>query len=260
MAKFLRSAVFIATDSLLVAVTMAIPALGNSACPNVNCAVICNSSVTASYKPQLCESCKCLVQGASSSGLSDPATIEERLSAVETSLSQLKVMTGVLLAVVLLLLLAYVLLFIQRVNTPLLKLKRVLFCKKRAPRTNSTVGNPPATVGRLANHQSDCSPQRRRASESKPSTLGDTSLEPQPRPFRVRQPSESTCPEEGNDIPPQGYDNFGLSTSTIDTNALHNTSNSSTDTLGPAISTNTLHTTLPSFNHSPSNGHVHARI
>ncbi|XP_066940441.1 uncharacterized protein [Macrobrachium rosenbergii] len=245
MAKFLRSAVFIATDSLLVAVTMAIPALGNSACPNVNCAVICNSSVTASYKPLLCESCKCLVQG---------------LSAVETSLSQLKVMTGVLLAVVLLLLLAYVLLFIQRVNTPLLKLKRVLFCKKRAPRTNSTVGNPPATVGRLANHQSDCSPQRRRASESKPSTLGDTSLEPQPRPFRVRQPSESTCPEEGNDIPPQGYDNFGLSTSTIDTNALHNTSNSSTDTLGPAISTNTLHTTLPSLNHSPSNGHVHARI
>ncbi|XP_064112697.1 uncharacterized protein LOC135219679 [Macrobrachium nipponense] len=258
MANFRMSAVLI--DVLLVAVTVANPALGNSACQNANCAIICNRSNRTTYKPQLCETCKCSGEGASSSDLSDPDSLEKRLDAVETSLFQLKVMTGVLLAVVLILLLAFVLLFIQRLNTPLLKLKTVLFCKKKAPRTNSTIGNPPPTVGRLANHQSDCSPHLRRATESKPSTLGDTSLEPLPRPYRVRQPSESTCPEEGNDIPQQGYDNFGLSTSTIDANALHNTSNSSMDTLGPAISTNTLHTTLPSLNHSPLNGHVNARI
>lgn len=71
----------------------------------------------------------------------------------------------------------------------------------------------------------------------------------EPRPFRTRQPSESTCPEESSDMPDHAYDNLALSTSTI-----HNTSNSSTDTLGPAVSVNTLETTLPSGNHTSTHG------
>ena len=91
-------------------------------------------------------------------------------------------------------------------------------------------------------------------------TQRNDDLEPLPRPHRVRQPSESTCPEEGNDITPQGYDNLALSTSTIDASSPHNTSTSSTSTLGPALSTNTLHTTLPSENHLVSNGDINTRV
>ncbi|XP_068217318.1 uncharacterized protein [Palaemon carinicauda] len=239
-----------------VAVASSVPA-NTSDCPDVNCSAICDRR-SDDFKPQKCSSCNCPTGGAEDSSLTGVKLTEERLDALESSLFVLKTMTGVLLAVVLLLLLAFVLLFLYRMENPLLKFKRVLFCKKKGnAATKEQSGNMPTSIGRLADHQSDSSPQLRRPAESSPSTLGDTSLEPQPRSFRTRQPSESTCPEEDNDITPGGYDNFGLSTSTIDTNGVHNTS---LDTIGSQVSANTMQTTLPSMNHLPSNRPINTKI
>ncbi|XP_042857549.1 uncharacterized protein LOC122243878 [Penaeus japonicus] len=192
-------------------------------------------------------------------------TIEDRLATMEATVGELRVMTGVLLALVLLLILVVLAMLLHLTkNMPNLTLP-VFFknAKKGAANISEKnsihkncngVADPNVAVGRIANHQTSSSPKTRRASLRR-STYGpteDTVGQHEPRSFRVRQPSESTCPDEGADISQQGYDNLGLSTSTIHTSTLHNTSNSSTDTLGPTVSTNTLDTTLPSESNIPS--------
>lgn len=184
---------------------------------------------------------------------------------METTVKELRVMTGVLLALVLLLILVVVAMLLHLTkNIPKFTLP-VIFknAKKGAANINDKnsthktcngVADANAAVGRIANHQTSSSPKAKRASVRR-STYGpteDTVGQHEPRSFRVRQPSESTCPDEGADFSQQGYDNLGLSTSTIHTSNLHNTSNSSTDTLGPTVSTNTLDTTLPSESNLPS--------
>ncbi|KAG7176276.1 hypothetical protein Hamer_G009056, partial [Homarus americanus] len=177
------------------------------------------------------------------------------LAVLEEAVKELRVMTGILLGIVLLLLVALVVIifhifkFFPKLSLP------IFFSNNKKGNIQETAPHKPcngvdsnSTVVRIANYQNKHSPISKRVSVSQ-SVKGPTedtvgSHEFQPPSYRIRHPSESTCPDESNDMPPHVYDNLALSTST-----LHNTSNSSTDTLGAAVSTNTLETTLPSGNH-----------
>ncbi|XP_047491066.1 uncharacterized protein LOC125040534 [Penaeus chinensis] len=229
---------------------------------NVDCKKICDENGSF-YLPQDCTSC-CPRGGKEAMAVKEN-TVEGRLTAMEAAVNDLRVMTGVLLALVLLLILVVLTILLHLTkNIPKLTLP-VFFknAKKGAANLNDKssthktcngVADTNVAVGRIANHQTSSSPKTKKSSFRK-STYGpteDTVGQYEPRSFRVRQPSESTCPDEGADISQQGYDNLGLSTSTIHTSNLHNTSNSSTDTLGPIVSTNTLDTTLASENNIPS--------
>lgn len=235
---------------ILLVVCLALP-VAASTCAGVNCTHECSFD-SLIYKPQRCDQCCNVKEGSKD----DAAPQNNRLATMETAIGELRVMTGVLLALVLLLLLAVVALFLHVSKTfPTFHLP-VFFRNKsdiqeKPPHKPCNGVDPNTTVVIMPNSHGNRSPVAKRASMSKSArgptedSLGLHDLEP--RPFRTRQPSESTCPEETSDMPEHAYDNLALSTST-----LHNTSNSSTDTLGPSVSVNTLETTLPSVNHHPS--------
>ncbi|KAK8739210.1 hypothetical protein OTU49_003534 [Cherax quadricarinatus] len=221
---------------------------------NPRCYVICSqicSSENPSYNPQRCDDC-C---GTDYNNLETGSRVQQndRLAAMETAVSELRVMTGVLLVLVLLLFVAMVGLFLYFTNS-LPKFRLPVLFKNKCD--TKEVTNKPcngvdhnSTVVRIANYQSNHHSPRTNRSSVNMSSKGPTEdivnpPEFQPRPLRVRQPSESTCPDESSDLPQHAYDNLALSTST-----LHNTS---TDTLSAAVSTSTLETTLPSGNHLQS--------
>nr|XP_053651420.1 uncharacterized protein LOC128701617 isoform X1 [Cherax quadricarinatus]XP_053651431.1 uncharacterized protein LOC128701617 isoform X1 [Cherax quadricarinatus]XP_053651440.1 uncharacterized protein LOC128701617 isoform X1 [Cherax quadricarinatus]XP_053651450.1 uncharacterized protein LOC128701617 isoform X1 [Cherax quadricarinatus]XP_053651459.1 uncharacterized protein LOC128701617 isoform X1 [Cherax quadricarinatus]XP_053651469.1 uncharacterized protein LOC128701617 isoform X1 [Cherax quad len=257
---------------------------------NPRCYVICSqicSSENPSYNPQRCDDCcgtarrrqereesrseerECErsgpvreeVRSEKSGARKDYNNLEtgsrvhqnDRLAAMETAVSELRVMTGVLLVLVLLLFVAMVGLFLYFTNS-LPKFRLPVLFKNKCD--TKEVTNKPcngvdhnSTVVRIANYQSNHHSPRTNRSSVNMSSKGPTEdivnpPEFQPRPLRVRQPSESTCPDESSDLPQHAYDNLALSTST-----LHNTS---TDTLSAAVSTSTLETTLPSGNHLQS--------
>lgn len=224
----------------------------------VNCQQDCKPE-SPTYKPQRCDECCESPDG--SDERKDPVFRNDRLRAMETVVGELRVMTGVLLMLVVLLLVAVVGLFLYFTNSlPKLHIP-VLFRNKN--NNNKEASHKPcngidhnSTIVRIANYPSNHCPIANRSSVnmSGKGPTEDTVEPPEflPRPYRVRQPSESTCPEEGSDLPQHAYDNLALSTST-----LHNTSNSSTDTLAAAVSTNTMETTLPSVNNLHSiNGEI----
>lgn len=242
------------------------PVNGFSTCqiPNFSCDRDCRSD-SQNFQPQRCDSCCPKNGGGETVGLTGGDSIVNRLATVETTVADLKVMIAVLLALVVLLILAVVFLFLHRCNKipSSLGIPVVFRQKDKTPKTEKTTHKncngvtANGTVSRLANHQSKSSPQTKRSSLNRSISLS-TEVETPSRPYRIRQPSESTCPEEGDDInSPRGYDNLALSTSTIDTSTLHNTS---TDTLGPALSTHTLQTTLPSDPHFNSHAHNNTQV
>lgn len=248
--------------STFLAGAVAIPA--STGC-SINCNTECQPG-TPQYQPQRCDNC-CVSEDSDVGYQGESNSLSNRLAAVESIVYELRLMTGILLALVVLPMMAFVGLFVYlTIKLPKTFQLPFIFFKKKdndAKKSPQKICNGVTPNGRLANHQSTSSPPRSRSSITSCS-LGNTDSEHPPRPFRVREPSESTCPEEGNDITsPQGYDNLALSTSTIDTSStLHNTSNSSTDTLGPTLSTSTLHTTLPSEPHpfSSNNPHHNTRV
>ncbi|XP_066940637.1 uncharacterized protein [Macrobrachium rosenbergii] len=263
-----KSAAYFSTALVfvLLATVEAVPLERANLCYFITCRENCDPDKPEKYQPQRCERCTCLENGL---GRLDPnsLSIPERIAAMESSISELKATTGVQLCVVLLMLLVMIVLFVQGAdNFPKLDLP-VFFCKKKminaskdnAPTKNSIGVADTLTISRIVDKQSDSSLQVRTSSMTQ-SASGDSSLQIRPSHCRMRQPSESSCPEEGSDIGPQGYDNLGLSTSTIDIATTNNDANASTDTLGAGISTNTLHTTLPSEDYQASDEHTNTRM
>ncbi|XP_068216470.1 uncharacterized protein [Palaemon carinicauda] len=235
-------------------------------CYVITCRENCDPDKPEKYQPQRCQRCICPEREL---GRFDPnaQSIPERIAAMESSISELKATTGVQLSVVILMLLVMVVIFVQGAdNIPKLELP-VLFCKKKitdsskaiAPTKNCISAPDSLTISRIADKQSDSSIHIRTSSISQ-SAPNDTSLLVRPSSRRMREPSESSCPEEGNEIGSHGYDNLALSTSTIDMTTANNTTSASTETLDHGISTNTLHTTLPSEDYQASEENTTTRM
>ncbi|KAK7079267.1 hypothetical protein SK128_000952 [Halocaridina rubra] len=246
---------------LIPVVLISLATQGVEGCSS-SCDVACNENDPC-YAPQRCDR-DCKHFGDTSVSRGGDKTIPERLASVEYTVAELKVMIAVLLALMTVLIFALAALFLHRCSKIPAKIySHFVFRNKKnksvsAEKMPQKIGNGTAVNGRasrIANPQSNNSPQSKRASLNREISLS-TEVETQPRTFRVRQPSESTCPEETDEITePQGYENLALSTSTISTSTLHNTSDSSTDTLGPTLSTATLQTTLHSEQPFSSRAH-----
>lgn len=225
-------------------------------CAGFSCEKICNDS-HLEFKPQKCDQCcHSPDDGEAEEGNGD---ITERMKEMEESILELRVMVIVILAFMVLLLLAVVALFLRQTSTQAIKTALPVFFRSKDEGRASIEKRPPpptkvphenrnSTVVRIADYQNNHSPLSKRMRpngqahhEAAPAV--ESNFPPSGEPPRTRQPSESTCPDESNDLP-HAYDNLALSTST-----LHDTTTSSTSsTLGPAVSTNTLDTTLPSVN------------
>ncbi|XP_050693395.1 uncharacterized protein LOC126984056 [Eriocheir sinensis] len=229
-------------------------------CADVECEETCDESDDL-FHPQKCDDC-CSHTTVSSAGSGDEGDTSGRMDEMETALSELRVMVGVLLALMVLLLVGVVALLLRLSSSKGLKVTLPVFFRSKDEGRASIEKHPPppsikvpnenrnSTVVRIADYQNNHSPLNRRMRPNgqavhEHSMAGHNLPSHGERP-RARQPSESTCPDDSTELPhphQHAYDNLALSTST-----LHDTTTSSTSTLGPAVSTNTLDTTLPSVN------------
>ncbi|MPC30663.1 hypothetical protein E2C01_023931 [Portunus trituberculatus] len=210
--------------------------------------------------------------------------LQQRMEEME---QMMRVMMGVSLGLLLLLIVLVVVVLLRQTSTKALKAALPVFFKKKdegrasiekrpLPPTKVPPENRNSTVLRIADYQvipnhtlseykiieetARSHGATNRPYINKTSTNNHSPLTKRTRPNgmaqhrhgfpmppeepRPRQPSESTCPDESdlsqphqdNNLPPGAYDNLALSHT------------SSTSTLAPAVSTNTLDTTLPSMN------------
>ncbi|CAL4125234.1 unnamed protein product [Meganyctiphanes norvegica] len=155
--------------------------------------------------------------------------------------------------IVLLILLAVVLIILKLYLPSFFKCFKRRSGPERRPTITQNLRHLSVSTIRLANHQSNESPRPARISKPVPHSTPiteETRQQAAPPPTkRVRQPSESTCPDESSDAH-RGYDNFGLSTSTLHNHTSSSTSSSNRSLGGNISSTRTLNTTLP-HDHTP---------
>ncbi|XP_045118514.1 uncharacterized protein LOC123508707 [Portunus trituberculatus] len=246
---------FVAIQAALPLLLLALPAINAQRdCSLLNCDTICDEDPRY-YRPQDCTRC-CPDQGKEEDKTDE--AMEEGIKKLQQRMEEMeqmmRVMMGVSLGLLLLLIVLVVVVLLRQTSTKALKAALPVFFKKKdegrasiekrpLPPTKVPPENRNSTVLRIADYQNNHSPltKRTRPNGMAQHRHGFPMPPEEPRP---RQPSESTCPDESdlsqphqdNNLPPGAYDNLALSHT------------SSTSTLAPAVSTNTLDTTLPSMN------------
>lgn len=245
---------FVAIQAVLLLLLLPLPPTNaQQACSSLPvCDRICNPNL-GDYRPQDCRRC-CPDEDKEEDKTSkamDMKELQERMEAME---QMMRVMMGVMLGLLLLLIVLVVVVLLRQTSTEALKAALPVFFRKKAegrasiekrplPPTKVPPENRNSTVLRIAEYQNNHSPLTKRTRPNGTAEHGHGLPLPVEEP-RPRQPSESTCPDESdlspphqdNNLPPGAYVNLALSHT------------SSTSTLAPAVSTNTLDTTLHSMN------------
>ncbi|XP_063840454.1 uncharacterized protein LOC135089122 isoform X2 [Scylla paramamosain] len=223
--------------ALLLLLLQALPPVSAQAeCSSLDCKTICIQNHPG-FKPQDCRRC-----------------CSKAMDAIKELQQKMTVMMGVTLGLLLLLIMLVVVVLLRQTSTKALKAALPVFFrnndegrasieKRPLPPTRVPPENRNSTVVRIADYQNNHSPLTKRMRPNGMAEHGHGLPLPAEE-LRPRQPSESTCPDESdlsqphqdNNLPPGAYVNLALSHT------------SSTSTLAPAVSTNTLDTTLPSMN------------